>query len=260
MTAESGPGGRIVINPDDLRHVAVRMRGAALLLSGAGRDLAARQLPAMPPALLGLVTDVMRDANATLQDLSLELVADAQLLAARATWAELGGRDAVAWLIPGLRRHPSVPLPETPSAPVAPVPDEEVRAGSEWAIEILDAIHDSVQRIDGEIARFGEDAEVVFGRDLVRLVNEHADEMPLKALGKFTLAAGAAVDVAEHWDEGWRQPAVRAGMSAAGGALGTGLCMLLAAPTGPGVVGCLFVGGGFGSAEADHLGDQVFEE
>lgn len=259
MTALPGSGDRIAIDPEELRRVATRMRGAALLLSDAGRSLAGRSLPAMPATLAATVNGVIRDANAALQDLAVGLVEEAQVLAARATWAELGGGEAISWLIPGLRSGLAAPPLQSPVDVVAPVTDEQIRGSSEWAIEVLDGMHDSMQRVDTEIGRLGSDADEVFGKNVVDLVDEYADEVPLKALGRFTLTAGVALDVAEHWEQGWAEAGARAGISAAGGALGTGLCMLLAAPTGPGILGCVFVGGAAGSIGGDYVGDRVFE-
>lgn len=260
MTAETGPGGRIVIDPDDLRRLAVRMRGAAVLLSGAGRELAAGALPAMPPGLSALVSEVVCDANIVLQDMAAELVEEAHMLSARASWAELGGGDAVSWLIPGLRRFPGVPGPATPVDAAPATTDEQIRAGSEWAIEILDGMHSSVEALDEEIERLGPKADEVLGKNVVEAIEAYGDELPVKALGRFTLAAGMAVDVAEHWDQGWLEAGGRAGLNAGGGALGTGLCMLFFSPTGWGIVGCAIGGGLVGSAGGDYVGERVFDE
>lgn len=261
MTSVAGGGDRILIDTEEVRNVATRMRGAALLLSSAGRELAARHLPAMPSTVATTVTEVVCRANAELQDLAAELVTDGSSLAARAMWAELGGGDEVAWLVPGLRPFPAhQPMPASPSQPLPPVTDEQIRESSEWAIEILDGMHESMQRVDAQIDVLGTRADDVFGREVVSFVDEYADELPVKALGRFTLAAGAALDVAEHWKQGWKEAGARAGMSAAGGALGTALCMLLVAPTGPGILGCVFVGGAAGSAGGDYVGDRVFDE
>lgn len=260
MTPETGPGGRIVIDPDDLRRVAVRMRGAALLLSGAGRALAARALPPMPPGLSAIVSEAVCDANSELQDIAAELVEEAHMLSARATWAELGGGDAVSWLIPGLRRFPAAAAPATPVDAAPVTTDEEIRAGSEWAIEILDGMHSSVEALDDEIERLGSKADEVFGKNVVEAVETYADELPVKALGRFTLAAGVAVDVAQHWDEGWLEAGGRAGLNAGGGALATGLCMLFFSPTGWGIVGCAIGGGLLGSAGGDYVGERVFDD
>lgn len=260
MTPAAGSGGRIVIDPEDLRRVAVRMRGAALLLSGAGRNLAARALPAMPPGLSAMVSGVVCDANIELQDIAAELVEEAHMLSARATWAELGGGDAVSWLVPGLHRFPAAPAPASPVDAAPPTTDEQIVAGTEWAIEILDGMHSSVEAVDDEIERLGSKADEVFGKNVVDAIETYADELPVKALGRFTLAAGAALDVAQHWDEGWLEAGGRAGLNAGGGALGTGLCMLFLSPTGWGVVGCAIGGGLLGSASGDYVGNRVFDD
>lgn len=261
MTTSSGSGDRILIDTDEVRQVATRMRGGALLLSSAGRELAARPMPSAPPTVAAAVSEVICRANAELQDLATELISEGTTLAARATWADLGGGEEIAWLIPGLRSNPAVQaMPESPSQPLAPVTDKQIRGSAEWAIEILEGMHDSMREVDEEIGRLGARADDVFGREVVAFVDEYADEVPVKALGRFTLAAGVALDLAEHWDRGWKEAGARAGVSAAGGALGTGLCMLLVAPTGPGILGCVFVGGAAGSVGGDYVGDRVFDE
>ena len=261
MTTGSASGGRIVIDTEEVRNVAARLRGGALLLSSAGRELAARPLPSAPPTVAAAVSEVICRANAELQDLATELIAEATTLSARATWAALGGGEEIAWLIPGLRSYPTAqPMPENPSEALAPVTDEQIRASSEWAVEILDGMHDSMREVNEEIDKLGPKADEVFGREVVAFVDGYADELPVKALGRFTLAAGVALDVVEHWDRGWKEAGARAGMSAAGGALGTGLCMLLAAPTGPGILGCVLVGGAAGSVGGGYVGDRVFDE
>lgn len=257
-----GPGGRIVVDPDDLRDVATRMRGAAVLWSGAGRRLALRELPAMPSGLGPLVTETICRANAVLQDLAVELIREAEVLSARATWAELGGDQAISWLIPGL--HPYAPSPRAepigPSDELPPVTDAQIMQSTEWAVQLLDGMHDSMEKLDDEARRLGGAVEDVPGKSLLKFADEYADELPVKALGKFTLAAGAALDVYEHWDQGWVEAGSRAGMSAGGGALGTLACEALFAPTGVGILGCIFVGGGLGTLAGDQVGEEVFDE
>ena len=255
------PASRIVIDPEDVRGLATRMRGGAFMFSNSGRALAQTPLPTMPAGLVALVSEAICGANAALQDLAVELIEDAAHLDARATWAELGGGAETAWLVPGLRRYRA--LPTVPSSPVADVPavtEEQIRAGQEWAVEMLDGMHDSVRALDDEIDRLGPRADDVFGKSVVDAIETYADEIPVRALGGFTLAAGVALDVAEHWHEGWLEAGGRAGLSAGGGALGTGLCMLFFSPTGWGIVGC-FVGGGLvGSSGGDYVGDRVFDD
>ncbi len=234
-----------------------------MVLSTTGRQLAARSMPSMPASVAAAVTEVARHVNAELQDLAVELIQEAGTLFARATWAELGGGDAVAWLIPGLHYSPTT-LPgaelATPTSTLPPVTDEQILASEQWAIALLDGMHDSIHEVDEEIERLGPKADDVFGKNLVRYVDEYADEIPVKALGKLTLVAGLALDVVEHWDEGWKEAGSRAGISAAGGALGTGLCMLFTSPTGIGILGCVIGGGLAGGAAGDYLGDEVFED
>lgn len=255
------PGARIVIDPDDLRDVVTRLRGAAVLYSSAGRELAARPLPAMPSFLAAALTEVICSVNAELQDLAIEFLTEAGTLAARATWAALGGGDAISWLIPGLHYSPSAPdAPRGPAEALPPITEEQIRASEEWAIELLDGMHDTLRHVERDGARLGSRADDLWGEPLVDFAEEYADEIPVKALGKFTTAAGVALDLVEHWDQGWQEAGARAGLSAAGGAVGTGLCMLVLAPTGPGVAGCIFVGGALGATGGDYAGDEVFEE
>ena len=257
-----GPGYRIVVDPDDLRDVATRMRGAAVLLSGEGRELALRAMPAMPPGLSPVVTETICRANASLQDLAVEMVREAETLFARATWAELGGGEAIAWLIPGLRYYPPSPKasPPGPADELPPVSDEQIIHSTEWAVELLDGMHESMVRLDEEAARLGDAMEDAPGKSLIKFADEYADELPVKALGRFTLAAGVALDVYEHSDKGWVEAGSRAGISAGGGALGILACEAIFAPTGIGIIGCIFAGGALGTFAGDQVGDEVFEE
>lgn len=258
-------GSRIEIDPEDLRRVATRMRGAALLLSGAGRELAVSELPSMPPGLRALVTEVACRANAELQELATELVKEAATLTARATWAELGGGAEIAWLIPGLRSYPAgLSPPAGPAAPLPPVTDEQIRASSEWAMQLLDEMHDSIQLLDEQASELGDEVDDAFGSKVARFADEYADEIPVKALGKVTLLAGLALDVYEHRREGVPEAAARGGISlgmgAGGGALGVLACEAIFGITGVGLVGCLVAGGVAGGLAGDQLGDEVFEE
>ena len=238
------------------------MRGAAVLLSGAGRELATNHPPEMPPGLSSLVTETICRANAALQDLAIELIREAEMLSARATWAELGGGEAISWLIPGLRYYPPSPRAEPlgPSDELPPVTDAQIMRSTEWAVQLLDGMHDSREELGEEARRLGDAVEEVPGESLLKFADEYAEELPVKALGKFTLAAGVAPDVYEHLDQGWVEAGSRARMSAGGGALGILACEAIFAPTGAGIIGCIFVGGGLGTVAGDQVGEEVFEE
>lgn len=266
MSHRAEGGDRIVLDPEDLRQVATRMRGASVMLSGVGRDLAARPMPTMPSGVAAAVSEVVCRANAELQDLALELFQEAGTLFARATWAELGGGDAVAWLIPGLHYTPGALPGAAPATPVSALPavtEEQLLRSEEWAAHVLNDMHDSLQLLDQEAGRFGGKVDEVFGADLIRFADEYADEIPVKALGAFTLAAGIALDVYEHRKEGIAEAIGRAGISAgagaAGGAVGVALCEATLGWTGVGLVGCLVVGSAGGAWVGDQLGEEVFE-
>lgn len=259
-----GPGGRIVIDPEDLREVAIRLKGGAALLSGAGRELAQRSTPAMPPSLAAHVTETVCRANAALQDLAVELVRTAGELSARATWAELGGGEAIAWLIPNLYYLPaSSERPLTPTSELPAVTDEQIRESTEWAVETLDGMYGSMQLLDDEATAVGSGVDDVFGAELIKFADEYADEIPVKALGKLTVLAGIALDTYEHRDEGMGEALSRAGVTAggswAGGALGVAFCEAVFGVTGVGLVGCLFVGGAGGGYIGDQVGEEVFD-
>ena len=231
------PAERIVIDPENVRALATRMRGGAFIFSNSGRTMAQGVLPPMPGNLAAHVSEAICEVNAALQDLAVELIEDAVHLEARATWAELGGGAGTAWLIPGLRRYPS--LPDVPTSPVAEVPDvteEQIRAGQEWAIEMLDGMPETRSVSNGETDRLHADA--------MGAIETDPDELPIKPLGHFTLAA-EGVDFRR---QGSAELVASVG-PAAGGAIGSGLGALLASPTGGGILGCLITGGLLGTDE-----------
>ena len=236
------------------------------MLSLAGREVAARPMPSMPAGVGAAVTEVVCRANAELQDLALELFQEAGMLASRATWAELGGGDAVAWMIPGLQHVPSAlpgPQEATPASVLPPVTEEQIIQSERWAATLLSEMHDSLQLLDDQAAEMGDKVDDAFGADLIRFADEYADEIPTKALGAFTMAAGVALGVYEHRREGLPEAVARAGISggmgAAGGALGVLACEAALGWTGVGLVGCLLVGSVGGSLAGDQVGDEVFE-
>ena len=225
------PGSRIVIDPEQVRILATRMRGGAFILSNSGRTMAQSSLPTMPAALSARVSERICDANAALQELAIELIEDAAHLEARATWAELGGGAETAWLVPGLRRYPSLPAaPTSPTADSPALTEEQVRASQEWATEMLDGMHDGVRSSDEEIDRGH--------TSVIDMIETHADEIPVKPLGGFTLVAEVGGD----------DDTLEGGLSAGIGAFGAGISTLSSSPTGWGVVGCLLAGGLVGSS------------
>lgn len=224
------PAARITIDPEDVRGLATRMRGGAFIFANSGRSLAQISLPPMPASLAAHVSEAICDANAALQDLAVELVEDAVQLEARASWAELGGGAETAWLIPGLRRYPSLPtVPTTPVAEPTAVTEEQISASQAWAKELLDGM-------DGADGPSGQEMD----RDVIDTVEAHADQIPIKPLGDFSLASGVAPVGDEHLLE--------VGLGLDSGALGTGLGILHSSPTGWGIVGCLLAGGLVGSS------------
>ena len=228
---------RIVIDPEGLRGLATRMRGGAFIFSNSGRTLAGTVLPPMPASLAAHVSEAIRDANATLQDLAVELIEDAAHLEARATWAELGGGAEIAWLIPGLRRYPSLPaVPATPVDAVTAVTEEQIRASQEWAVEMLDGVHDSVPALDDDLR-----ADDAFGKSVVDVIN-YADEIPVRALGGFTLVAAAVSEAEEDADGTRLELGAQPGLGAEGGAVASSLSTLFSSPTGWGVAGCMLAG------------------
>ncbi|MFP5352113.1 MAG: hypothetical protein ACLGIB_06085 [Actinomycetota bacterium] len=241
---------RIVIDPEGVRRLATRMREGASAFSDSGRRLAQAPTPPMPVGIAARLGQAISEANAALQDLAVDLIEDAAHLEARATWAELGGGADTAWLIPGLRRYASLPsMPATPVGETAAISEDRIRGAQRWAIETLDAMPDPGSALGDEVG-------AVIDRGVVDAIEAFADEMPVTALGGFTLAAAAAPDVAEPWIEG----SLDAGSNAGSGALGSGLRMLFSSPTGWGVAGCALAGGMDGSSGGDDAGDGALDE
>ena len=232
-------GSRIVIDPDGVRRLATRMRGGAFIFSNSGRTLAGTVLPPMPASLADHVSEAIREANAALQDLAVELIEDAVHLEARATWAELGGGAETAWLIPGLRRYPSLPtVSATLVDEVAAVTEEQIRASQEWAVEMLDGMPDSVGALADDHR-----ADDHFGKSVVDVIETYADEIPIKPLGGFTLVAAAVAEMGEHGGGARGELGAQSGIDAGSGAVGSSLSILFSSPTGWGVAGCLLAGG-----------------
>lgn len=228
------------------------MRGAAVMLSGTGRDLAARPLPPMPPSVAALVTEVMAGANSSLQDLAVELVSEARTLAARATWAELGGGDAIGWLIAGLPRiGPAAAIPADPGSKLPEATDEQPTQAEQWALGELDAMLESSELLAEQAARQGTGVGDIAGAELLRF----ADEISVPALGRSSLAAELTLEAHEHRQESGAETGLFADGGWAGAAVGA-LGDASLGTAGTGMVGCLVVGG----IGAGRAGDQVLGE
>lgn len=224
---------RIVIDPDGLRRMAARMRGAALLLSSTRRELASRSLPAMPSAVAALVAESLARVNAEVQDLAAGLVRDAGHLLARATWAEIGGGGPAAW--PSHDAGGSSVDTVTAAAPthVSSLSDEQVTRAEGWAIERVDT---------AEVALSDDDASA-----LRRIVAEHFsgahDDVRPAPLGDLTLTGSDAP--VDDGSVAGPVPSPEAG----GGALGNAFTEVASTPAGAGILGCLAVGMGTAAAE-----------
>lgn len=261
--------GRIVLDPDHLRQLATRMRGASLILSLAGRDLATHRMPAMPAGVASAVTEVISRSNKEVQDFAVELLQEAGELFARATWAELGGEEAIAWLIPGLHHAPSALRGAsgtgavTPASALPPVTEQQLLRSEQWATTLLNEMEGSLQVRDDQAVKLGDAVDDMSGNELVEFATDYANEIAVEPLGAFTIAAGSALDAYEHHQQGSTEPFGRAGVSAgagaAGGVLGAALYEAASGWTGVGLAGCLVVGGGVGSGGDDQLGEEVIE-
>lgn len=224
-----GPGGRIVIDPHELREASARMRGAAALLSSAGRDLALRQPPAMPAGVSALVAETLYRANSELQELAAELIEEAHGLTARAMWAELGAGETIGWLIPGLHHLSASPrlLSPGPGSPLPPATGDQISRSTEWAVRLLESMGDQPAADPTSI-------------DVAALLEGFpgADKTPElpdpTSFGGFTLA----VDPPEVYDQsGDAVPGIQAA-----GAMGSLSGEARSDPSGMGLLGCIFVG------------------
>lgn len=224
-----GSGDRIVVDPDDLRRAAVRMRGAALLLSGTGRELGARPLPGMPAGVRGKVTETLRRANAELQDLASELMDEAALLGARARWADLGG-DVIGWLLPGFHRlSPAGMAGEGPAALLSPATSEQLEARSEWTGQVLEGLRPHVES--------DSTAADPFAGMIAEANADELDEASERALGRLTLAGGMALDDVDAWGQGWAAEETQAVTAEGLDEAGLG-------PTLTGILACMVAGSG----------------
>ena len=216
-----GAGERVVIQPDELRRVATRMRGGAEVLSSAGRHLATRLQPELPAGLGAHVERVVQDANRELQELSLELIQTAGDLSVRATQAELGDIDPVAWLMPTLHGFGSR-LDLGGAASLPPTGRLiEGRQGPAWAESVLQDMF-LLEPVPGDFD-LGD-----FAGSLEASLQE-LSEMP---------PAGLMLDLFGEPGDG-----SGAETGAAGGALASALEDGDLGPTGLGLVGCLLTGG-----------------
>ncbi len=223
----AGSGDRVVIEPDDLRRVAARMRGGAEVLSSAGRHLVTRSRPLMPAALESHVGNVVHDANRKLQELALELVRTAAELSSRATQAELGGIDRIAWLVPGM--HGLVPLSDHHAGSLDPSGSSfEGRSprSQQWAETALQDMAGPVEALEEA------------GPDL-RKIAEDLGSTSFPALGE-VIPVGVSLDLYVESDAVDEEPYA----GATRGALGAVFDELDLGPTGIGLAACLLAGAG----------------
>lgn len=220
---------RIVIDPEELRRLATRMRGAALLLSSTGRELASKPLPSMPSALGALVAESLARVNGEVQDLAAGLVREAGHLLGRATWAEIGGGHPGGWMSApgGIASDAQAEL--DPTAPVLVASNEQLAHAEVWAVDLVNR---------DEVVLEGDDAAEL--RRLVLDGSPTPEEATVAPLGDLTLAAGDAPEVVEvgFLAEGLPLPAV------GGGAVGSAFTEVASTPTGTGILGCITVGVG----------------
>lgn len=230
---------RIVIDPEDLRRVATRMRGAALLLSSTGRELASRSLPTMPQAVAALVAESLARVNAEVQDLAAGLVREAGHLLGRATWAEIDGGHSAGWLSPRSGELVFQAAGDVDPAAHLPVGAEEQVARAEaWAVDLVTA--DDPPPADAGV---GDASDL--RRLLARGFSAPDEAVPPASLGDLTLVAESAPEVVDARALGGALPAPSVG----GGALGSALTEVASSPTGAGILGCISVGAGTESAE-----------
>lgn len=231
---------RIVIDPEELRRLAARMRGAALLLSSTGRELASRPLPSMPSAVGALVVESLARVNGEVQDLAAGLVREAGQLLGRATWADIGGGYPGGWPAgpAGIAIETQAEL--DPTTPVLVASDEQVARAEDWAIDLVSR---------EEVGPEGDDAA-----DLRRLLlddSQASEDVPAEPLGELSLAAGEAPTVVEAGLLAERMPPPAVGE----GAVGSALSEVAATPTGAGILGCITLGVGIDAAGSAAPGD-----
>lgn len=222
---------RIVIDPEQLRRLASRMKGATLLLSSTTRDLASRALPSMPPSVASLVSDSMARVNAEVQDLAAGLTREAGGLLARATWAELGQGDPAGWMSGGVEAraagHGGGP---DPVGVLPPFSEAQLERAQQWAVdEIAD---------DDTLGDVGESDEAEL-RDLVGRDLTEAQQIVAEDLHQLSYISHGMPEIG---DVLWGPDATSEAI--AEGALGTALDHLSDEPTGIGIIGCIAVGGG----------------
>ena len=222
---------RIVVDPQSLRLMASRMRGAATLLSSSGRQLASRPLPAMPGGLAGIVSETVSRASADLHDLATELVRDAGMLYVRATWAEAELTSTSAWSPLG-DGWPDAAAPGdlAESQPVAA--ETGIETAEALSLEVVDSSSDAATTSGESAAPDVSELRSLVAADLA------AD--PQRSLGDVALPLtaldGAGIDV-------FGDVADAGGPSVSGAAgLGNALEQMTDSATGLGVLGCITVG------------------
>ena len=222
-----GAGDRVVIDPEELRRVATKLRGGAEMLSSAGRHLATRSQPELPSELATHVARALQGANRELQELSLEMIQAAGELAARATQAELGDIDPVAWLIPGIHGFGSLfdlrgGTTLSPSGRFTDVPQGP--AWAEVALQDMSPVQPALEHIE---------------------LDDFADALQGSEQGLAELPpAGAMLDL---YAELGREPESDTG--ATRGALGIAFDDADLGPTGLGLMVCLLSGSADASAD-----------
>ncbi len=245
---------RIVIDPDELRDVAVRARGTGELYGSVARSLSSRPLPLMPPALGALVNESIARINVELHDLAAELVEESRSLLARAAWVELGEAAAPAWLIPTFGRYAVMGsrAPDRTGEALAAAGDQELAGMESWALELLDRMGDRSGLCDADGSGSGD----VMDPALIELVARHAEGSTIEPVEGLRFALSGTVGVHESMDPVTSLGAgMTEAMGTATGALGTALVGDIEGASGVGIVGCLAIGAGVTGLVDEQLED-----
>lgn len=224
---------RIVVDPESLRLMASRMRGAATLLSSSGRQLASRPLPAMPAGLASIVSETVTRATADLHDLAAGLVRDSGMLYVRATWAEAELTSASPWTPLGGDGWADAAAPDDLAESQTAASEAGIETAEAWSLEVVDNSSDAATT-SGDSAASDDVSE------LRSLVAADLAAHPQGPLGGLPLSVsdlrGAGIDVfGDVVDAGGGRVSAAAG-------LGNALEQMTESATGLGVLGCLTVG------------------
>ena len=221
---------RIVVDPDQLRRVAARMRGATVLLSSTGRQLTSRPLPSMPAALASVIAESLHRVNSELQELAAGLTRDAGDLLARATWAEVGQSATGDWPYGGSDLlSPDLPVDAHPSAEAPVLSEEQLARAEEWSLQVM---HEDVNM------SLGADDGSAFRHDVVADLSAIEREGFDSPFGDLTLTADDAPD------GGTASWLTETATGPGRGALGVVLSELSSDTAGAGILGCIAVGAG----------------